>query len=543
MNHGFPNVKSFTTLFKETYHMTPHEYRKTHVVKKMDSIKTYSQEDSIKLIQSSDMIATLSSLEVEEQKSLSHTAVNYESLNIDIRNQELRRLVQPDHLLIVSDIFELLKEDVRTQILEVKRDLRLKYIGIRQPISATAIPPEIDTDEPIPSISPYFNIDRALAFLKEHDLALFIRINYMDMTKDESSYFNKLTQFIKHCLQMYGEAFVSEWHVIFHEPHYTSIDPKKLESIYIRLYHVIKALVPELQIGVYMPFSFRKETTSAAHQWQFNNPDFIDFIGYHANQNELVDFEDMEEKKYELAKSFIKEKTARLKQYLKRHHIDKPIHLVSWNTLSGNTRYTNGTFFRGALILKNALDIANDIASMGLWINTTVHENEGEERRYRMDSLELFHYLKGKRPAYFALQFLNRLKGKIISQDDHHVMTVNERGYQLILMNINLINPYLSIKETFLQKLNKEVRVQIVGLPPGEYQVRKHVFDKNHGALYTTWWQLNSKYGMDQEVIDYIIQTSRPSLEIYDEVIDGEWTFYTYLTTNAIHFFDIRKVF
>jgi len=69
------------------------------------------------------------------------------------------------------------------------------------------------------------------------------------------------------------------------------------------------------------------------------------------------------------------------------------------------------------------------------------------------------------------------------------------------------------------------------------------VFDKNHGALYTKWWSLNSKHGMDAEVIDYIINSSRPSLEIFDESIEGDWSFYSYLTSNAIHFFDIRKTY
>ena len=31
--------------------------------------------------------------------------------------------------------------------------------------------------------------------------------------------------------------------------------------------------------------------------------------------------------------------------------------------------------------------------------------------------------------------------------------------------------------------------------------------------------------------------------EFSDEYIEDEWSFYTYLTSNAIHYFDIRKVY
>lgn len=543
MNNGFPNTKSFSTFFKKTYNMTPNEYRKLNEMKKEDSIENYSKEDSIDLIKSSEIIAKLTDIEFEEQKTYHHTEVNYKNLSIELTLNTNNTMRSPDYLLIVGKITTLLKEDIRSQILEAKEDLKIKYIGVSHPISTTAIPPEVETDEPIPSSSPYFNIDSALEFMKQHNLALFIRVRYVEITKNEEQYFKKLTQFMRHCLQMHGESFVKKWRVMFYEPYFTGIEAKRLQEVYLRLYKTLKDILPSIKIGVYMPFSFREERTSKAHEWQLAHDEYIDFIGYNANQNEVIDFDEMDEEKFDLAKDYIKQKTNKLKQYLKKHHMEKPMHLVSWNTLSGKTRYTNGTFFRGALILKSILDIADEVDTIGLWINTSAHENADERRRYRMDGIELFHYLRGKRPAYFSLAYLERLKGEVVSYGKNHIMTRNDRGYQLVLMNWNLINPYLSIEENFLQRLNVELSVKISGLPAGEYQVRKHVFDKNNGALYTKWWNLNSKHGMDKEVIDYIINSSLPSLEIFDETIDGEWSFYTYLTSNAVHFFDIRKAY
>ncbi|MBR2565191.1 MAG: helix-turn-helix domain-containing protein [Paenibacillus sp.] len=543
MNNGFPNTKSFSAFFKETYHMTPHEYRKTHEVPKEDSVQSYSKNDSVSLIESSEIIVKLSNMNFDDQKLYHSTETKYEKLRITLTGSEPKAVHNPDHLLIIGEIFELLKEDVRSQILDVKRDLQLKFIGVRQLISNAVIPPEVETDEEIPTTSPYFNIDSALSFMKRQDLSLFIRAEYNEISRNEEQYFLKLTQFMKHSLQMYGQSFVKEWHVMFYEPFDSRVEQSELQRIYLRLHEVLKGLLPSIQIGVYMPFSLRKEATSKTHQWQLNHGEYIDFIGYNANQNEVINFKEIEETKYDLAKDYIKEKTNKLKLYLKRNQLEKPLHLVSWNTLSGNTRYTNGTFFRGALILKNLLDISNKVQTIGLWINTSTHEEAEKISRFRMDGLELFHYLRGKRPAYFALMFLNRLYGEIVAQDENYVLTVNERGYQLIVMNLNMINPYLSIEETFLQKLNKEIHVKICGMKKGEYQIRKHVFDKNNGALYTKWWDLNSKYGMDAEIVDYIIQTSRPSLEIFDEHIEDEWSFYTYLTSNAIHYFDIREVY
>lgn len=254
MNNGFPNAKSFSAFFKEIYEMTPHEYRKNHVIEMEDSVENLSTEDSVSLVQSTEIIAKLSDVILDDQKTYSHTETKYEKLPISISQGERQTLQYPHHLLIVGEIFELLKEDVRSQILDVKKNLHLKYIGVRQPISNTAIPPEVETDEEIPTTSPYFNIDSALAFMKRHNLSLFIRAEYIEIARNEDKYFPKLIQFVKHCLQIYGESFVNEWRVMFYEPYYTAVDRKELQRVYVKFHKILKSLAPSMQVGVYAVF-------------------------------------------------------------------------------------------------------------------------------------------------------------------------------------------------------------------------------------------------------------------------------------------------
>lgn len=93
------------------------------------------------------------------------------------------------------------------------------------------------------------------------------------------------------------------------------------------------------------------------------------------------------------------------------------------------------------------MDVAEDVESMGFWINTHQHEKLSSNRNIRLEGMKLYHYFSGKRPVFFAMHFLERLNGEIIAKDEEYVMTKNERGYQLILMNPNNVNPYYSIEE------------------------------------------------------------------------------------------------
>ncbi|SOC43538.1 helix-turn-helix domain-containing protein [Ureibacillus acetophenoni] len=541
MRNGFANTKSFTTLFKESYGVTPHVYRENHANEKIDSFESYPLEDAEQLIHSTEILRKLGIVLNKLDQSYRNTESRFEELTLDLTKPIYKEIARPKHVVIVRELKELLKDPVRKQLLMIKEDMRLDYVGISNLLRGETITADVETDEVIATSSPYFKADISLNFLKKNDLSLFIRIDYQEITADEDNNFKKLAAFIKHCLQVYGSSYLNTWHFLFYEPYYTAVKDEELKRVYMKLYHLLKKMVPNVKIGVFLPFSFEDEKTTESHKWLLTEGDHIDFIGYHSNQNDVVDFKELNDKRFNMTQDYLKEKTAKVKAYLKKSGIDKPLHLVSWNTLSGNTRFTNGIFFRGALVLKSVLDIVNEVESIGFWINTALHENDSNGQRIRIEGMELFHYFSGKRPAYFAMMFAKRLYGTIISQGFDYVMLQNDRGYQLVLMNCNTINPYYSVEESLLQKLNKEILVKIRGLEQGEYQVRKYIFDRDHGALYTKWSNLNSKHGLDREIIDYINRSSHPKLEIFDETITEEWTFHSYLTLNAIHFFEIRK--
>lgn len=541
MKNGFANTKSFSKLFKEMYGVTPHIYRENHSEVQADSFQSLQIEDTETLVNTPEILAKLGSVLTKHDQSYTNKETRFEELKVNVSNIINEKISLPDHVLIVRELKELQKEDVRSQILMAKDEMRINYIGISHLLSGETIAPEVETDEEIATSSPYFKSDVALNFMKKNGLSLFVRIEYQEITKNEEFYFQKLYGFMKHCLQVYGASYLKKWHFLFYESYFTGAEALELKRIYLKMYHLLKELVPDIHVGVFLPFSFKDEKTKDPHKWLLAEGDHIDFIAYHSNQNDMIDFQELSDNRFNLTKDYVKENTAKIKSYLKRHHIEKPMHLISWNTLSGNTRFTNGTFFRAALVLKSVLDIANDVESIGFWINTALHEGGENGQRIRIEGLEFFHYFNGKRPAYFAMMFANRLDGTIIARGSDYLMTKTERGYQLVLMNGKTINPYYSIEEAFLQKLNKEILVKIAGLEAGEYQIRKYIFDKDHGALYTKWWNLNSRHGIDLEIIDYINRTSHPDIELYDETIAGEWSFYSYLTINAIHFFEIRK--
>lgn len=96
----------------------------------------------------------------------------------------------------------------------------------------------------------------------------------------------------------------------------------------------------------------------------------------------MIDFDKISDKDFIKSQDYIVDKTARLKQFLRKHQLNKPLYLNNWNTLTGNTRYTNGTFFRGALILRTVLALSKEVESLGFWINNELHEKKQRQPQH-----------------------------------------------------------------------------------------------------------------------------------------------------------------
>ena len=385
INNGFPSTKSFTNLFKETYEMTPSVYREQHQVDAEDKVTDYEHEADSNIISFQNILGKLGVYIENTNKRFNPMETRSEKLDIDLHDSMPEDTVihRPKHNLSIGELREILKDSVRSQILTAKKEMRLENIAVRNLIHGDTIIPEVETDEAIATASPYFDVDFALNFLKEHDLSLFVRVDFREIDKDETNFFTKLKDLMIHCLNLYGKTYVESWHFMFYEPYHTGVSSHGLKRTYSKLYETLKAVIPTIHVGMFLPFSYQKEELGNNHLWILEEDTKADFYAFEANQNEIIDFEELGDDRFSKEKDYIKNKTGKLKAYLRKHRKEKPIHLVSWNVLSGNTRHTNGTFFRGALIIKGAMDVAEDVESLGFWINTHQHEKLSNNRNIR----------------------------------------------------------------------------------------------------------------------------------------------------------------
>lgn len=142
-------------------------------------------------------------------------------------------------------------------------------------------------------------------------------------------------------------------------------------------------------------------------------------------------------------------KLRQIQAALRQRQLALPLWLLSWNTLTGNTRDTNGRFFRGALLMDNLLGLADRVWLAGFWLNSGLQGEARANGRLDTSSLAL-HYLHGlPRPVYWVLWLWRRLRGEVLVTDKNLLLLRHNGHYQLLLRNTVVFNPWLSSEETF----------------------------------------------------------------------------------------------
>ncbi len=113
-----------------------------------------------------------------------------------------------------------------------------------------------------------------------------------------------------------------------------------------------------------------------------------------ADANEQLDLAQADSSRLASSEHYPLHKLRQIHSALRQRQLNLPLWLLSWNTLTGDTRDTNGRFFRGALLMDNLLGVADQVWLAGFWLNSGLQGEARANGKLDTSSLAL-HYLHG----------------------------------------------------------------------------------------------------------------------------------------------------
>ncbi len=537
-DNGFSSVRQFTQLFKEHYKTTPRLFRKSYGKAQGTLVVETSMTSSRKESEANltEVFALLTARKCPEKYSNLARFCESEALSIDLAESPvnpLRPNFPREYIIILGRLEEVLRSSTQQQLLKVKKDIGLDYVDVYHSIFSSSVPDIYSMEDKNFTVVCYSEVERAISFLKETGIALLVRIYACTRLSD-------VDNFLRYCVNVFGIAYLQTWRFVYYSEQGVCIEV--LSEGFMPLRHNLQDWLGDVECGIVWPQIDLQSVEAVSLNKYKELAKYIDFIGYCSPYPQRSSTAVFNEDFFTQSESYIAENTSAILTLMKKIGMNVPLYLLEWNTLTGNTYHTNGSFFRGALIFKTIMSLPAQVAGVSLWLNLETQQASLKSADTEIHSLALFHILNMPRPVFQVLKFRERLQGSVIASGENYLITKTHFGYQVYLSNTVTFDPEWTTDEHLFSCFRKKVILKVSHISPGFYQIKHFKLDQKNGALYWQMEQMHTKLWWDDEVVRYLNLRAVPTLNIRDEHIDGVWTTVNELDINAMVFYELRRV-
>ena len=534
LDNGFANTAVFNKLFKATYNTTPSAYLKKMKDSKEDAYKEDESQKNV-ILQRLD-----NHFEEDKLENEADFVKDNQYIIIDSKNKkEYKR--NWNKIINIGAASDLLQSDMQGHVIILKNELKFEYVRFWNIFGQDMY---VGVSNPEEKYN-FDKIDKVLDFLVDHKIKPFVELGQkpkrLDRTvsqsvifEEEPSIFTNINQwksimkaFSMHIVKRYGIEETQTWCFEIWRPEMENMDVEYL-TIFNAGYSELKKYIPNCKVG---GAGFRgdyglKQSMKNIIEWkdQSIQPDFLSFY--------LFPYIIIKEKgdkysKRSTDKNYVVNQTKLIKETLKEIKWDiKEVYITEWNNTISNRNYTNDSCYKGSYIMKNIIDNINEVDILGYWIGSDLFSQFYDSHVLLNGGAGLISKNSIKKPACYAIEFMNRMGSSIIDKGENYIITANNHnGYYIACHNYKHFNYYYYLKpedevkpkeqgKIFNDYDNLRLNFQLKNLLNGQYNVKTYSISRENGSVLNEWMRMDEIGDLDKDEIDYLKRISTPRLTI-----------------------------
>jgi len=531
--HGFASSRVMSDLFKREHGLTPRQFRQQHPQTAIESPRPRPQQAELWQPVSIDRL--YSRLNAPQTNGLDSPPLRLnpqQTRHLDVRELPTRAapLRHTRMVVTVRELDDLLREDVRRELEQLHGALPIFAIDIHDPFLSSRLFSAGWDDPQMAGYACWYNLQRIFSWLATMGWAVILHTGLT--TRGDL-----LQRFLRLSANHFPPTTLASWRFVWHWSPQASDEAR--QHAWRQQKAILQRLSPQSALGIWHRFPQQVEDDPLLRSPLLAE---ADFLACQADANELLDLAQIDSQKLAASENYPVHKLRKLHSALRQRHHLLPLWLLSWNTLTGDTRDTNGRFFRGALLMDNLLGLADQVWLAGFWLNSGLQGEARANGKLDTSSLAL-HYLHGlPRPVYWVLWLWRRLRGEVLINDKNLLLLRHHGHYQLLLRNTVVFNPWLSSEEAFTQRFSQPWSVRLLGLE-GRWRIKHHLFDQHHGALFPLFEAFRIQSGPDDEDYRWLMHRARPALRVSEETPDSDrWQLVETLESNALALYEFTPL-
>lgn len=535
MNNGFPSPAAFIRAFKNAYHMTPSQYRE-----KFSGAKP-NQETALP-----EEIRTKLSTYLDKNQIDIHTAKSFDEYNIQIPTSHGQRLNHPwNQMINGGPLHFFLRQDMRSQILELVRQCGFKYVRISNIFSDSRMLKNSagysdynfnELDQVLDffvenNIRPYIqlcnrayfvyrNLKKVLAYENNFDLIHFINENPQIIDK-----------LVSHLLFRYGRSEVSRWYIEF-EGCGTIYEEEPAQDYFHTFRHVyqcFKTKIPDIRVGGpgFSPNYYNPNMEETLLAWKEFGclPDFISMYLYLYEAQDPQSFENP--RSYSRNKNLMYDEITAMRRRLSE--LDIPIselHISQWNSSISDRSTINDSCQKAACIMHNMLGCGNLADVFGYTTASDILSELYDTKQALFGGGGLLSPGGIRKPAYYAYYFLNKLENTLLFKNENMIITSGSDGHIVICSHnykhYNFKYYFTDEDKIFPEHQEQyyenhralELSVSLLGLDDGIYSKKSETVNHIYGNVQYYWEQMDYEANLTQEEQNYLKSISQPQITI-----------------------------
>lgn len=540
LNHGFPNVSSFNSAFRNRYGLTPRNYLKT--LEQPDARKTAPEDTSLLAAQLEEFLPR------QEATEKDHEILR--SVEVDCAGQSAYR---PSWQAIINleQASSLLDNAFQDHVRKAQERLHFTYGRI-----VNLIGPEVFPGIEERGLSNFTQLNRIIDFLLSVKLKPFIELQPKQVRKpvsadtmrvrepfsiSESNWNRYMHAFFSYLCKRWGEEEVETWRFELWLPHNEALEITSMEiRRYIRRFQItsdiLKSYIPEGKLGGPglnlggSPLRALEDVLKAFEE-QGIEADFYSaylfpaYLGH--TSGDQVTFSRIiggdVENWPELLRAFRETVGGR----------GTELFLTEFGTDVTCRAWLNDTGYKAAVLVKSFMRLGDLVDGMGYWYLSDLSYDVMESNILLFGGNGMISRNGIPKSVFYAFTFLARQgKHRIDLGENYMVTRRNHRHYEVLVHNCKALSEHyrqagfaLDMPETesvFADVRPLRLRLTLDGLRPGKYTVQKYAIQQHYGDLSAAVQAFGCPFVMREEEREYLLHTSVPKQTMEDIDCDGK---------------------
>ena len=562
LENGFSSPSALNRTFRESFGISPGEYRKNH--RTQNALTKEEESDRRKVL---EILRTDLELQRTGSEEI-HTEI------IDTGNS-ISWEPWKNRLLNVGTFSSLLSARMQQQIAFLIDRLNLEYLRIWNPFSREMMILGEDKNR-----YNYTLLDEVLDFCVDHHVKVFIDLtprrerNMANETREihatsSPNYFNTseewlhaIHSFVSHLKNRYQEKVVNDWILeltfsLNDIPYYANKE-YSASAAWNQAFKVIKGVIPGIRLAA-PGYIMRQETeTNEEEIREFlslceHQPDVFTSIHfpYYMNGREFYQQTMIKDP----SRYFFSQQVGRIRDILQNCGFAGEHFITECGISIANRNYLQDSCFRGAAMLEEMLENRSKADSIGVFYGSDLIGAYSDSSAVVCGSGGLLAGNGIRKPVYYAYRFLRQLGDrKLLLSDNCAASSFHSDDIRIVCWNRKNLGPryYVNEEDSFrpeeIEQMMENLdpyflELKIEGLDSGQrYRIRQRIMNEETGGVLLKWRKLGVPTVLSRDDQEYLYQTCIPEVISEDKTAEnGGLHIALRLMANEIRMIQITK--